>query len=283
MLIKFLRKIIGYDDLLLRNGYLVEEIESMNLVIKRAMKDCEELSEEYEELENKYELSKQKLNELLKKKTINILELRNWYEGRRMQRPWLYNGNRLGRVDVSKYLIPKDIKPFTELASNLILKYNLTRYSTPTDVVSAMYKYWNLRSSWKYRTDQSLFGKVEYWEDPTDALKRRVGDCESKSMAMLNTTTEMLRLLDMSEHEWRLTFIASLVAGEGGHGYLTWLHDDGEYYVIESTYYNNSSMHKTWLKTPMRFNNLYQTPWGFATKTRSWSGSNSALLSFREV
>jgi hypothetical protein len=99
---------------------------------------------------------------------------------------------------------------------------------------------------------------------------------------MLNTATEMLRLLKMSEHEWRLTFIASVVAGEGGHAYLTWLYDDGEYYVVESTYYEESSKGKTWLRTPMRFNNMYQFPWGFATKTRSWVGSNEALLSFRD-
>jgi hypothetical protein len=240
------------------------------------------VSNELLEVQEKYDLSKEQIAELLKKETLDILELKSWYEGRRNQSTWFYNGNRLGHADVRRYLIPSDIKPFTDLANEIIERYKLDFENTPTEVITAMYRYWNLKSSWTYMTDMAQYGQVEYWEDPTVALKKRRDDCETKAKCMLNTATEMLRLLNKEEHEWRLTFIASVVAGEGGHAYLTWLHDDGEYYVVESTYYEESSKGKTWLRTPMRFNNMYQSPWGFATKTRSWIGSNNALLSFRD-
>jgi hypothetical protein len=261
---------------------LKQEINQVELTLIDAMKNYEAISTELVETELKYEASKIQIAELLKKETIDILDLKGWYESRRNQNSWFYNGGRLGLVDVRRYLIPSDIKPFTDLANELISKYKLTEDNSPTDIITAMYRYWNLRGSWTYRTDMQLHGKVEWWEDPTEALKKRIGDCETKAKCMMNTATEMLRLLNKSEHEWRLTFIASMVAGEGGHAYLTWLHDDGEYYVVESTYYEVSNYHKTWLRTPMRFNNMYQDPWGFATKTRSWVGSNEALLSFRD-
>ena len=252
---------------------IIEDFENQLTLCKQAKfnyaKEIEELKEE--------------LNKLLTQNKLNILELKDWYENRRNQNTWLYNGNRLGRTDVKNYLIPSDIKPFTKLAKEIIERYSITEKHSPTEIITFMYRYWNLTSSWRYVTDMALYGVIEMWEDPTEAVKRRTGDCETKAKCMLNTATEMLRILKKSNHEWRLTFIASVVAGEGGHAYLTWLYDDGEYYVIESTYYEHSSKQKTWLKTPMRFNNMYQNPWGFATKTRSWTGTNSALMNFREV
>lgn len=240
------------------------------------------LQSELQVVTDKYELTKKQLSTLLEDNKLDILSLKDWYAGRRNQTSWIYNGRRLGAQDVSVYLRPDNIIPFTDLAQRLIDDFSLTIKNTPTEVITAMYKYWNKSSSWTYVSDSIQFGQIEWWENASDAIITRKGDCETKAMCMLNTATEMLRLLNMHEHEWRLTFVASVVAGEGGHAYLTWLYNDGEYYVVESTYYEISNFNKTWLKTPMRFNNMYQDPWGFATKTRSWRGTNSALLSFKD-
>jgi len=271
-----------YENMQIKHGLLKQELTSIKQELTNTKQELTNTTNLNSELNNKYELSKEQLQVLLTKKTINILELKNWYENKRNQNTWKYNGRRLGFVDVSKYLVPINIKPFTELAIELIKKYKLTSTMSPTEIITAMYKYWNIKSNWTYSTDLQLHSVIEIWEEPSIALKNRRGDCETKAKCMLSTATEMLRILKMSEHEWRLTFVASIVAGEGGHAFLTWLHDDGEYYVIESTFYEHSSKEKTWLQTPMRNNNMYQSPWGFATKTRSWIGRNTALLSFRD-
>jgi hypothetical protein len=238
------------------------------------------LTDEYEETSKQLEKLREELSSL--NQTLDINSLKDWYEGRREPSTWFYNGQRLGKKDVKVYLTPSDDKPFKKLADELITKYKLSKDNNPTEIISAMYKYWNLSGSWTYKYDKDLYGSVEWWEDPLTAFTKRKGDCESKAMVMYNTAYWMLKKLGKGDSVWRLTFVCSMVLGEGGHGYLTWLYNDGEYYVIESTYDNVRSKNKTWLKTPIRYNNLYHSFWGFATLERSWKGSNSAFMSFTE-
>ena len=94
---------------------------------------------------------------------------------------------------------------------------------------------------------------------------------------------ELLEMFNMSEYAWRLKFTASHVLGEGGHAYNIWLHDDGEWYVIESTYDLRGSFRRTWLKTPIRNNNMYYNFWGFARPDRSWKGYSITSLETKEV
>jgi hypothetical protein len=281
---EFIRKANDYDAM--KEAFKARIEERDNRVAYTEAYFTEQLREVVDQLDKARrtkEILEEQIADMIKKETTDIMELRDWYEGRRSVLPWIYNGRRLGSVDVKYYLIPSDVKPFTELAEDLIKRYKLDKKSKPEDIMTMMYRYWNLRSSWTYVSDLAQFGQIEWWEDATEALKRRRGDCESKTKCMYWTAMEMLRLLDKEEHQWRVTFIAASVIGEGGHAFLTWLHDDGEYYVIESTYDEVNSKGKTWLKTPMRFNNLYGTPWGFATHKQSWRGSNQALLSFRDI
>ena len=269
-------------------GYytIKNKLEEKNNILKTQISGLLDVNNELEtKLDNitsKYELTKHELEKLLKNEKLDILSLKTWYEGRRNQTPWYYNGRRLGTQDVTVYLEVGNIEPFTELAKDLISRYKLTNKNTPTEIITMMYRYWNLDSSWTYVTDQKQFGSAEWWESPDRALDTRRGDCESKSKAMYWTGIEMLRLLDKEEHDWRLTFVAATITGAGGHAFLTWLYNDGEYYIIESTYDERNSKYKTWLKTPMRFNNFYGAPWGIATKYRSWRGSSAALKSFKD-
>ena len=281
-LINTYKKGLQYDNLENKRAALAEQllIEQENYTLK--IIDNNNLLAELSEVNRKYEESKKTIQELINNKKLDIQNLKEWYENRREQERWTYNGGRLGNKDVRLYLIPSDYKPFTEEATIIINKYQLTSNNNPTQIITACYKYWNLRKNWIYYTDMEKYGVIDWWENPNEALKNRHGDCESKAMVMMNTMREALKILGHKEHYWRLTFVCSIVAGEGGHGYLTWLHDDGEYYVIESTYYEQSSFNKTWLRTPMRFNNMYQSPWGFATLEKSWRGNNASLMNFKD-
>ncbi len=265
-------------------------IETYNKGLKYDAKinQYEELLDHYLELEYEQDkeiyqlvMDKKELQEKLSSlnEQLDINSLQNWYEGRRLKKKWTYNGGR-GLKDVKDYLKPSDDKPFISLAQQLIDTYRLSTKNIATEIIGVMYKYFNKSSSWKYAYDRNKYHKEEMWEDPTLALSEREGDCESKAMVMLNTAVEMLKILDKEKDIWRLTFVCSRVLGEGGHGYLTWLHNDGNYYVIESTYDPVNSKRKTWLKTPIINNNLYQNFWGFANHKQSWKGSNSAFMKF---
>jgi hypothetical protein len=254
---------------------------------QRAMDNLGELYSQQkiinEELQRKYEESKAELQRQIDKDNIEVSELKEWYEGRRLQSSWTYNGGRLGLSDVKNYLKPRDTEPFVLLAKEIIEKYGLDKSMSPTQIIEGVYRYWNLKASWTYKTDLELYGRQEWWEDPTDALNNRKGDCESKAHCMYNTAKQTFILLGKTSDFWRLTFVASMVLGEGGHGYLTWLASDGEYYVVESTYDQVNSHWKTWLRTPIRYNNLYYDFWGYATDTKSWSGTYSALTGFKDI
>ena len=271
-----------------RNHYA--ELELQYLKLNRSYKEIndkhnkseQELREEIIKLTEKKEQADKRIQELLKKDVVDILSLKEWYEGKRDKLAWFYNGRRLGTTDVRHYLQTRDIEPFILLAHEIIIKYNLAEDNTPTEIITAMYRYWNLKSSWTYKTDQELHNQIEWWEDPVDAIETRVGDCETKAKCMYWTGIQLLSLLGYEAHHWRLTFVASIVTGEGGHAFNTWLDDDGEYYVIESTYDNEASKKRTWLKTPVRNNNMYKSFWGFATYYKSWRGNNSEILHFKD-
>ena len=73
----------------------------------------------------------------------------------------------------------------------------------------------------------------------------------------------MFEALNLEDSYWRLEFCAwVLVSSLGGHALNTWLGEDGEYYAIESTFDLKNSHARTWLKTPIRYNNLYYYPLG---------------------
>lgn len=272
---RWLRELVGYYELERELELATDEIIFLDEELATIKDDLLVVKEKYED-------AKQEILLAVKKETLPIIELKNWYEKRRSQMTWRYNGGRLGLTDVKNYLETTNKDAFTALSLELISEYKLRKETPINSVITSIYHYWNKRTSWRYRTDQTLHGRMEWWEEPSETLRTRVGDCETKAMCMYWTIDEALRLLGKAEHDWRLTFTASNVVGEGGHAYLTWLHDDGEYYVIESTYDEKNSKEKTWLRTPMRYNNLYGDPWGFANKHRSWKGTNTALMSFRE-
>ncbi len=265
-----------YDELSKRFTETVIELHNLdNLKVQEENKLKTQIT--------KLEKETNRYKELLNSDVLDINKLKDWYENRRAKKRWSYDGKRLGKVDVKLYLRPSDDRPFIKLAEELITKYKLTRDMKEEIILLALYKYWNLKNSWKYRLDENgEYRVLDYWEDPTIALKGRLDDCETKSHVMYNTIKQVFIKLHKQNSFWRLTFVASRLVGYVGHGFLTWLHNDGEYYVIESTYDSINSLKKTFLKTPMRFNNLYGKPWGFATDEKSWIGSNSALIKFNK-
>ena len=282
-ILKFIRNLVGYYELEQRykkeTEVLEEEADEQSKIIA-------DLKNEIKDLKIEKQAAKDTIQEMIHKEKVDILDVKSWYENKFPQEAWTYNFRAKGNEDV-KYAFRFDKKDgkkvLRELSEEIIERYNMEK-PTPKEVIERVKQYFRIRRNWTYRTDLQEYDMREYWAPVDVSIKSRRGDCDSLALVMHMLIRDIFDIKGLQEHKWRLKLTASTVLGEGGHAFNIWLHDDGEWYVIESTYDLAGSFSRTWLKTPMRYNNLYQRLWGFARPDRSFRGTTySALESYREV
>lgn len=241
------------------------------------------LKKQIAEEQNSIKALKEQLKELLNVGVLDLVALKDWYEAKYGDAIWLYNYDGEGTKDVKNALLVQEETPLTELSKKLVAKYGLGSTSKPQDIIYSLMSYFSLKSSWKYMTDEELYNKTELWQFADKSCTMRKGDCDDLAILMHNLIYYLFKELGLENHYWRLKLAAGgLIGSEGGHCFNIWLHDDGEWYVIESTYDLIGSQKKTWLKTPVKNNNLYGTWWGFARRDRSWLGKASSLEPYKK-
>lgn len=81
----------------------------------------------------------------------------------------------------------------------------------------------------------------ETWQFPFETLHRRAGDCEDGAIVMANM------MLKAGIPYWRIRLNAGSVQG-GGHAYVTYLAEDGIWYVLDWCYWPKESQNlkKKW-------------------------------------
>ena len=258
--------------------------DKINLIKYEHGKQIKEYDDELTEERHKKEVAEKALKEALKKpKPFNILDLKSWYYERfSRQGAWYYNAYSTGLREVSTVISAGDQKVVKDAAKELINFYELKKGEvSPEVVIQKVAEYFMRRQNWTYVTDIQMHGVIEFWNNAADSWKKRRGDCDSLSILMHNLIFYMFKELDLNEHYWRLKFTAHGTLVEA-HAFNIWLGEDGEWYVLESTLDLRGSFAKTWLKTPMRNNNLYTgRPWGFSDRDKSWRGLNNSLQPYR--
>jgi|TARA_Y100000310_G_scaffold140352_1_gene139761 hypothetical protein len=135
----------------------------------------------------------------------------------------------------------------------------------------------------KYKLD-----KGETWTQPSELLERGYGDCDDYGILEYNVIRQKFLDLGMWEIvKHRLKCVAgnvnrrgSIPSGAGGHFYLMWLAEDGEWYCVESTYYRKNAI-VNWLKLPQKLNPMYGTIWFTFNESKSWS-QNSLTVSKKD-
>jgi hypothetical protein len=261
-----------------RKGLKYEELE----------KDFSKLAEEYQGTEDFYKKEtlnltiqntalKEQIKTLLREQVIDLEVLKDYYESKYGDAIWLYDIHGDGYEDAKNALAVDEAEDATlkEAALWFINEYGLVS-NNPTRVVESVMKYFTGKRQWTYTTDNKLFNKGEYWNSAGDSWIGRKGDCDDLAILMHNLIYYIFDTLELDNYYWRLKLCAGGTLTEG-HCFNIWLHDDGEWYVVESTLDLKGSLAKTWLKTPMRENNLYSETWGFARKDRSWKGKSDSL------
>jgi len=123
------------------------------------------------------------------------------------------------------------------------------------------------RLGWTYKRDGVKHNLPEVWEDPWTAWTDddRTGDCETKSGCMAGFILAHMReagVLEDNAH--RLLLWAGRTVSEG-HACLKWWADDGHFYTVESTLYQDKAYETTWLSTPVYDHYFYYDSFGLAT------------------
>jgi len=234
-----------------------------------------------EDLKNeliKNELLNNQIKTLLSSGKIDLEETKEWYENKYGDAIWLYSyDGDVIKKDVKHALSVRNEEPVIELSNILIAKYGLGSSDSPEQVISKTIQYFALKRSWEYKKDIG-----ELWSPADESAITREGDCDDLAILMHNVIYYLFVLLGLEQHYWRLKLCAGGLLGEGGHCFNIWLGETGEWYVVESTYDLIGSWRKTWLKTPIKNNNLYRNYWGFARKDRSWKGNASSLEPYKK-
>lgn len=230
------------------------------------------------DLHTQFEKLKSQMKDMLAQGILNLAAVKPWYEDKYGRVTWLYDYDGKGRKDVKGALaVSKEGEDeLVAFCIDFIEKQNLVDVKNPNTIISKVARYFMSSRQWKYVYDSVQFGKREFWQKADISLKTRKGDCDDLAILMHNVIYYLFQELGISEQTWRLKLTAGGTLVEG-HCFNIWLHDDGEWYVLESTLDLKGSFNKTWLKAPIRHNNLYTDFWGFARKDRSWAGMASSL------
>jgi len=177
---------------------------------------------------------------------------------------------------VIEYIKAKNSEVINNLANVLIGKYKLS--SSNVDNVPLSVMKW-VESEFKARRFKYLLDKGEIWETPEEVLEAKKGyDCDSYGILMYYVIRKIFQELEVwNEVKHRLKCVTgnvnrrgSIPSSAGGHFYLLWLHSDGQWYTVETTYYRPVSI-LNFGKKPQKLNSMYGTIWFTFNESHSWA------------
>jgi hypothetical protein len=179
------------------------------------------------------------------------------------------------RKKVISYVKYKEIPEIKVLAEYLI--DNGANISHGADGVILKVLKW-LDAEFKSKRFKYKLDKGEQWSEPEELLKRGFGDCDDWGILEYHIIRQIFKTLNVWETvKHRLKCVAgnvnnigSIPSGAGGHFYLIWLSEDGEWYTVESTYYRNIAI-QNFGKKSQKLNPMYGTIWFSFTEYASWS------------
>lgn len=277
-LLKTYRKGKQYDDLQRRFNELQKEKKSLQSTHKKKVNS---LKTRLQKCEDALSSAKQFIKQVRSDNRVDLEKHKNYYMYPSEQDTITYNMRRRGRVDVREAFRVEDEEQLCGFTQDLIEKGGLSSKNSPLQIVDKLYKLFVYEVSWNYVTDDELYGRIEYWQEASKSSELLRGDCDDLSILMHMTIRKALQLLGYESEVWRLRFVAGRTLTEG-HAYNIWLHYDGEWYVIESTLDEKESFEKTWLKTPLRKNNLYGNIYFFTTPEQSWKGDEDIVEPYKD-
>jgi hypothetical protein len=220
---------------------------------------------------------------------INILmtneQLENYWNNKRPKNVIAYTGRAIPKKDIHgnntlQERVPIDVK--TMLTSNdalvqqLAKNYNL-KGATHDETVQNIQKY--VVQNLKYIGDDLSNCTMEYWQFPFETIADRTGDCEDGALLIAALA------INMGVPSFRVRVVAGMVqpaptAPEGGHGYVSYLRESDNQWVIIDWCYLEDSLTPVHQKQLHKLNPVYKEVWFSFNNQYSWSEQQITFTSF---
>jgi len=146
------------------------------------------------------------------------------------------------RKKVTEYLAYRPIEGITITANLLIALHNL--HNVSVDKIPLVVMKW-VEKEFKAGVFKYKLDKGEIWEKPEDVLRTKVNDCDGYGIVeyyLIREIFKMLKVWEFVKHRLKCVDghvynVGTINVYAGRHFYLMWLHSDGEFYTVESTFY----------------------------------------------
>ena len=186
---------------------------------------------------------------------------------------------------VQDYVRYRNIPAVDTIAKEIIQTYVLTEKSP--DKVLKHVQTWREevlfgKMKFKYKLD-----KAEKWNTPEETLQALKGDCDDVGILLYYIIRQVfvrLGMWDMVRHRLKcvcgnVNTAGKIPVGGGGHFYLIWLGDSGQWYVVETTWYPDLSKRK-FLEFPQKADPMYGVMWFTFNEHWAWAQQDLHLDTF---
>ena len=206
-------------------------------------------------------------NQLQNKEISRSELLEDYYNKKYPSEPVFYSGrvlpgsNTRFKVDVRDFFTLND-----EKLKNIVKSL---RMDTQTDNQKALTCLKYIIQNIPYKSDQSNYGKGEFWCMPYETIEKGSGDCEDQGLLLANL------LLISGVPEWKVRVVAGNVfepvsKKQSGHCYVVFFDEESEKHVIlDWCYYAN--LKRIIDREEYKKEKMYQDIWFSFNSTGSWS------------
>jgi hypothetical protein len=257
--------------------YLIEAIYNYDYVRRRYI---EAVNRDIPILENKIESLNKELEKLKSKPDVNDAD----YWNDRWKKSIVYY-SAPKRKKVTEYLIYKPIREISEIAT-MIKSMSSDLDDVPLNIMKWVEKSFK-KGKFTYKPD-----KGEIWTPPEEILKedyKSYLDCDDVAILEYYIIREVfmqLKVWDKVKHKLKcvcgnVNKYNRLPSPEGSHFYLIWLHSDGNWYTIESTYYRRKAI-DNYGQLPQKYNPAYGVIWFTFSEEYSFA-QNSLVVSKKDL
>jgi len=237
-------------------------------------------------MEENKELSKQ-ISELVDQQEENLPSVDNSdYWDQKYPQAQIFYAAPIRKL-VTSYVEPRQVKSITLLADAFI---NTHTFIDADEVPLAVMRWLNenfLRKNFKYKLD-----KGETWELPEVTITDGYGDCDSWGIVEYYLIREILTKLgwwESTQHRLKCQVIHVHELGQnypyaGVHFNLLWLHSDGQFYTVESTF-NLGKAIANFSTLPQKYNPQYGLICWTFNEYGMWSQNSidASRLDFKKV
>ena len=217
---------------------------------------------------------------------MNEKELENFWNTKHPFNPVIYTGRAIPAIcptcknNTLTEQLKIDVKTMLNFDDNLakeIIHQNNLKGSNLDETIQNIQK-WVVQNI-KYIGDDLSQGTMEYWQFPFETLAARNGDCEDGALLIATLA------INAGVPPFRIRVVAGNVqeaptAPEGGHGYVCYLREsDNQWVVVDWCYFEDSNT-SVKDKILLKDNSYYKKMWFSFNNQFSWCNEQLEFVSF---